>query len=434
MSNEDGAAGPFDDPGRAGLGFRFRTAVDDHLDALLPGGALDLRDVVADALTAALSDIETALGREVEAAEGETLLRAVYGRAGLWGYFDGLRTDTDCHSELEAVLGPFEYVGGVSPPVAAGPAHGSWGLHVYSFTRNGEVWFFTSIPDFGTYFEAWFAYDVGDADAEAAAKAALAEEYGIGSERQCSQCGVVHPDAEEAEACCRAADPGRVAHTAGIEEPIGPVWRERATRELWKIEPIEQPRRIPLPRRVYTEAEWRRIQYGFVPEVMEEKWFAFVEGDRLYLHRSWTGLGVFEARFERDQDGWRITEAITPAKSPAGYEHPEDESLYLESLIASRLLGEAEAWEKFQDALVSRTATMIAAEDWLRLLNWLHVHSSGGLYPDREKAIIERFARKAASGAQFSVDDAKLGFEILERARNRGFPVEFDARTKGISP
>jgi hypothetical protein len=35
-----------------------------------------------------------------------------------------------------------------------------------------------------------------------------------------------------------------------------------------------------------------------------------VERDRLYLHRSWTGHGVYEAQFARVKDGWHIVEAV----------------------------------------------------------------------------------------------------------------------------
>ena len=28
------------------------------------------------------------------------------------------------------------------------------------------------------------------------------------------------------------------------------------------------------------------------------------------MHRSWTGMGIYEARFERTADGWVIAEAV----------------------------------------------------------------------------------------------------------------------------
>ncbi|MFC7740385.1 hypothetical protein ACFQXA_04630 [Nocardiopsis composta] len=42
---------------------------------------------------------------------------------------------------------------------------------------------------------------------------------------------------------------------------------------------------------------------------MDDKWHALVEGDRLHLHRSWTGHGVYEADFAADGAGRRIVRA-----------------------------------------------------------------------------------------------------------------------------
>lgn len=35
---------------------------------------------------------------------------------------------------------------------------------------------------------------------------------------------------------------------------------------------------------------------------MDDKWFSFVEGDRLYMHRSWTAHAVFEAELRPRAD------------------------------------------------------------------------------------------------------------------------------------
>ena len=43
---------------------------------------------------------------------------------------------------------------------------------------------------------------------------------------------------------------------------------------------------------------------------MDDRWHAIVEHNRLYLHRSWTRYGVFEAAFAPRGDRWAITEAI----------------------------------------------------------------------------------------------------------------------------
>ena len=40
--------------------------------------------------------------------------------------------------------------------------------------------------------------------------------------------------------------------------------------------------------RSFTAEEYTCLSRGLIPEVMEDKWFIFMEADRLYFHRSWT--------------------------------------------------------------------------------------------------------------------------------------------------
>jgi hypothetical protein len=45
------------------------------------------------------------------------------------------------------------------------------------------------------------------------------------------------------------------------------------------------------------------IRRGHRSQDMDDKWHAFVEDQRLYLHRSWTGMGVYEAQFAPEVSG-----------------------------------------------------------------------------------------------------------------------------------
>jgi hypothetical protein len=84
---------------------------------------------------------------------------------------------------------------------------------------------------------------------------------------------------------------------------------------------------------------------------MNERWLALVENDRLYLHRSWTGYGVYEAQFAQVEDSWRIVEAVvegngvTYGRGSDGYE-----TGFLKLLICGVLLDEwdDELWQKIQ--------------------------------------------------------------------------------------
>ncbi len=113
-----------------------------------------------------------------------------------------------------------------------------------------------------------------------------------------------------------------------------------ATRESWKNEPLPDRRASLSVRRVYSAAEYARIARGFIPQQMEDKWFIFLEGDRLYLHRSWTGLALFEVRFEPHGGDYVLAEAWVN-RDPDQYKSTDDDfdAALLLFLIDRLLLG-----------------------------------------------------------------------------------------------
>src|ERR1700748_560767 len=86
----------------------------------------------------------------------------------------------------------------------------------------------------------------------------------------------------------------------------------RVTRSQFRVslERIRVPAQLPVPAKSWSASEWERIQAGYQSTDMNDRWHAIVEGDRLYLYRSWTGFGVYEAAFALRGDRWHITEAI----------------------------------------------------------------------------------------------------------------------------
>ena len=116
---------------------------------------------------------------------------------------------------------------------------------------------------------------------------------------------------------------------------------ETASRDSWEVEPLTIPQPIPPPSRVWNDDEMDAIRRGYVPHIMEEKWFIFMEGNRLFAHRSWTGLGVYEATFAPTEGGYVIESAVvTGDETEYRRSSDEVESLTLEVLIASYLLQE----------------------------------------------------------------------------------------------
>ena len=43
-------------------------------------------------------------------------------------------------------------------------------------------------------------------------------------------------------------------------------------------------------KRHFSEKQMECLRFGHVPEEMEDKWFWYMEGQKLYAHRSWTGI------------------------------------------------------------------------------------------------------------------------------------------------
>jgi hypothetical protein len=62
-------------------------------------------------------------------------------------------------------------------------------------------------------------------------------------------------------------------------------------------------------RKTYTPDEYHQICMGLMAQDMDDKWNAYVEHDRLYIHRSWTRFCIFEVQFALTHEGYAIREA-----------------------------------------------------------------------------------------------------------------------------
>jgi superfamily II DNA or RNA helicase len=68
----------------------------------------------------------------------------------------------------------------------------------------------------------------------------------------------------------------------------------------------------------YSTAEFDRMRWGVVPREMEQKWFIYAEGDRLFFHRSWTGYCIYVADFDPEDGAFRLT-SLTINREPEQY-------------------------------------------------------------------------------------------------------------------
>ena len=87
-----------------------------------------------------------------------------------------------------------------------------------------------------------------------------------------------------------------------------------AVRGDWKIFSLPAEHDVLVIDRQYTSEEFCRISVGCIPKGMDDHWFIFYEDPWLYLHRSWTGLCIFQVRFESVNQGHRVVEVLVNAE------------------------------------------------------------------------------------------------------------------------
>ncbi len=115
-----------------------------------------------------------------------------------------------------------------------------------------------------------------------------------------------------------------------------------AKRDDWKTEPMPCAFTNITLEQVYSQQEFERITAGVIPDCMEDKWFVFYEAPWLYMHRSWTGLCFFKARFEVVGESVKIAQ-VQVNRDPAQYSNTNEEydasmlKMLLDSLTKRRL-------------------------------------------------------------------------------------------------
>ncbi|MFB6262126.1 MAG: HIRAN domain-containing protein [Bradymonadaceae bacterium] len=101
-----------------------------------------------------------------------------------------------------------------------------------------------------------------------------------------------------------------VAATDGGEPMEAAETSTGACESDWKTEPLPDERRVIELDRRFDAEEMESIREGFIPTVMEEKWFLYWSEGRLYMHRSWTGICVYVVEFEACGEGARAVRAL----------------------------------------------------------------------------------------------------------------------------
>ena len=71
-----------------------------------------------------------------------------------------------------------------------------------------------------------------------------------------------------------------------------------ATKEDWEITPMPEKNASFTIKRHFTDAELENLKAGHIPGEMEDRWFAYFEDNKLYIHRSWSGICIYIVEFK----------------------------------------------------------------------------------------------------------------------------------------
>ncbi len=111
--------------------------------------------------------------------------------------------------------------------------------------------------------------------------------------------------------------------------------------EDWsELKAMPERQTVLYPKLWFNPDEMVKIRRGFFPTVMEQKWFLYFAGDRLRMHRSWTGILIFDVGFAFDPKGGAyVTEVVVNRENRQYSNTDDDEDLkLLEEIIRYHLL------------------------------------------------------------------------------------------------
>jgi len=90
----------------------------------------------------------------------------------------------------------------------------------------------------------------------------------------------------------------------------------------------------------FSPEEFEKISLGVVPQEMEDKWFIYLDGTTLHLHRSWTGICIYQVELEEKAGKYAVRRVLVN-RNPTEYQATDDvyDSELLHFLVSNLLLG-----------------------------------------------------------------------------------------------
>lgn len=111
--------------------------------------------------------------------------------------------------------------------------------------------------------------------------------------------------------------------------------------EDWnELRDMRERHTVLYPKLWFNPDEMEKIQRGFYPTVMEQKWFLYFTGDRLRMHRSWTGILIYDVGLAFDPNGGAYVTDVIVNRDPEEYGNTDDDEdlKLLEEIIRHHLL------------------------------------------------------------------------------------------------
>lgn len=83
----------------------------------------------------------------------------------------------------------------------------------------------------------------------------------------------------------------------------------------WQNLPMPEEHKVLPCKQTFNPVEYVKLQDGYLPEVMEDKWFIYFKNNKLYCHRSWTGYCYYIVEFEVCGDSYQIANIVVNRNS-----------------------------------------------------------------------------------------------------------------------
>jgi ribA/ribD-fused uncharacterized protein len=124
-----------------------------------------------------------------------------------------------------------------------------------------------------------------------------------------------------------------------LDQLLAHLTSKRARRADWQILPMPAQTAIVDYTAEFSAEEYQLLSQGLIPESMDDRWFIFCEQNMLFLHRSWTGICVFQVELEAVGSRYRV-KSVTVNRDQEQYNQADAEydSRLLHDLIYRVLL------------------------------------------------------------------------------------------------